>query len=207
LDVRIVYAPPESIGSYGGDIDNWMWPRHTCDFTFLRAYVSKDNVGVPYSKDNVPYRPKSVFKVSLDGLKEGDLTFIMGYPGRTFLNYTVSEYRASIGDMKEDIDFAQKAIDFFGRAWKNNRALQIKYASRVRSLNNGLKNRTGKLEGLGKGDVENKKKAGEQSFTQWVNGKPGRKKAYSGILEKIAAFMTDNESFYKKERRLSRLVS
>ena len=79
-DIRIAYAPPRDLGNFGGDIDNWMWPRHTCDFTFLRAYVSKDNEGVDYSTENVPYKPRSILKISTEGFKDGDFSFVMGYP-------------------------------------------------------------------------------------------------------------------------------
>ncbi|MFW6140618.1 MAG: S46 family peptidase, partial [Acidobacteriota bacterium] len=79
-DIRIVYAPPRDLGNFGGDIDNWMWPRHTCDFAFLRAYVSPDNEGVDFSEDNVPYQPKSVIKISTQGFDKGEFSFVMGYP-------------------------------------------------------------------------------------------------------------------------------
>jgi len=78
-DIRLVYAPPRDLGNFGGDIDNWMWPRHTCDFSFLRAYVSEENVGTDYSPDNVPYQPKSIIKISLNGVAPDDFTFVMGY--------------------------------------------------------------------------------------------------------------------------------
>lgn len=95
-DIRIAFAPPRDLGNFGGDIDNWMWPRHTCDFDFLRAYVSKDNVGVDFSPDNVPYKPKSILKISLEGFQEGDFSFVMGFPGRTSRNYSLSELEFDI---------------------------------------------------------------------------------------------------------------
>ena len=206
-DIRLVFAPPESIGSYGGDIDNWMWPRHTGDFSFLRAYVSKNNVGVAFNKNNVPYKPKSVIKLSLDGVKHGDFTFIMGYPGSTYLNYTFSQYTESIGDMKRRINQYKDIIDFFELRGKDNRGIQIKYASRVKGLNNGYKNRMGKLEGLEKNRVGEKKKHFEKKYKDWITKDEGRKKKYDGILEKIDDFFKRNSSFYLKVSKSSALVS
>lgn len=100
-DIRLSYAPPRDLGNFGGDIDNWMWPRHTCDFSFLRAYVSKDNIGVDHSQENVPYKPHSIMKISTKGFKEGDFSFVMGYPGRTYRNYTLSELQFDIGNLKK----------------------------------------------------------------------------------------------------------
>jgi len=88
-DIRIVYAPPSSIGKYGGDIDNWMWPRHTGDFSFLRVYCTPEGNGAGFSEDNVPYKPKVWLKAAQEDLKDGDFTFIMGYPG------TTTRYRTS----------------------------------------------------------------------------------------------------------------
>ncbi|MCK7476552.1 MAG: S46 family peptidase [Candidatus Moduliflexus flocculans] len=97
-DVRLVYAPPQDLGNYGGETDNWMWPRHTCDFSFLRAYVAPDGTAADFSPSNVPYKPKVWLKVSLDGFKEGDFTFVMGYPGRTYRNYALSELKVRSGE-------------------------------------------------------------------------------------------------------------
>ncbi|MCP5045711.1 MAG: S46 family peptidase [bacterium] len=205
-DVRLVYAPPMALGNFGGNIDNWMWPRHTCDFSFLRAYVSKDNRGVAYSKDNVPYRPRSVIKISLEGLKDGDFTFLMGYAGRTSRNFTTSEYRYDLEDMKQTVIFYQGLIDFLESAGKDNRAIQIKYASKIKRLKNTAKNQRGKLEGLDKRGVMARKQALEKKLMQWVEQDPKRKKKYGGILEKIKTFMVENTSFYQKEDQVSALV-
>ncbi|KAG9560098.1 hypothetical protein KCV01_g21372, partial [Aureobasidium melanogenum] len=95
-DVRLVYAPPESIGKFGGDVDNWMWPRHTGDFSYLRAYVSKDGKSATYSKDNVPYHPKHVIQVNPEGLENGDYVMVVGYPGRTNRYRLAQEVKSSI---------------------------------------------------------------------------------------------------------------
>ncbi|HLP48698.1 MAG TPA: S46 family peptidase, partial [Candidatus Kapabacteria bacterium] len=182
----------------GGDIDNWMWPRHTCDFSYLRAYVSKDNVGTEYSADNVPYKPAAYFKISLDGLKEKDFTFVMGYPGATYRNITLAQLKGDIAQTKERIQLFKKHIDFFENAGKDSREIQIKYANRVKSLNNNMKNREGKLEGLEKTGIIDKKQAFEEKFIQWVNNDPAKLKKYGLILKKIEDFSNVEAAFMRK---------
>jgi hypothetical protein len=206
-DLRIVYAPPLAIGNYGGEVDNWMWPRHTCDFTFLRAYVSKDNEGVPYSPDNVPYQPKSILKISLEGVKEDDFTFIMGYPGRTRRNYTASEFQFDVEDMEQTIERYKSMIDFFERASKNDRGIRIKYASTIKGLNNGLKNRIAKLEGFQKHSIVEKKKKLEEKLMQWAAQDPQRQKKYGNILTDIEKFIQTNIDFYRKKQRMDAMLS
>jgi hypothetical protein len=206
-DLRIVCAPPQDLGNFGGDIDNWMWPRHTCDFSFLRAYVSPKNIGVDYSLDNVPYHPKSIFKISLDGFKEEDFSFVMGYPGRTYRNYTLSELENDIENMKKRIALYTDIIAFFEKAGENRRDIQIKYARIVRGLNNSLKNYQGKIEGMEKIDLVEKKKAQEEKFMDWVSQDPERKHEYGGILQDIEAFMGRFEIHQAKYTLLNQLVS
>lgn len=206
-DVRIVYAPPQSIGTYGGEIDNWMWPRHTGDFSFLRAYVSTDNVGVPYSPDNVPYQPPSILKASIDGVKPGDFTFVMGFPGETYCRYTLSELQFDIQRKKQRIDTYKDIIAFIEQAGKNNRSIQIKYASKIRGLSNGLKNRIAALEGFQKQSIIERKKDFEEKFLQWVKQGEQEKKKYGTALTKMKNFIRENKDFYHKYRRFSDLTS
>ncbi len=197
-DLRLVYAPPQCIGNYGGDIDNWMWPRHTCDFSYLRAYVSKDNVGAEYNEANVPYKPTAYLKISIDGVKEGDFTFVMGYPGTTYRNYTVSELQYDITVNRERVQSFKEIIAFFEKAGQDNREIQIKYASRVKGLNNSLKNREGKLEGLEKAAVITNKQAFEDKFNQWVNSDSVKAKKYAAILKKIEDFSKVKSDFMRR---------
>ncbi len=206
-DIRIVYAPPRDLGNFGGEIDNWMWPRHTCDFAFLRAYVSKDNIGVEYNRDNVPYQPKSIIKISLEGVQDGDFTFVMGYPGRTYRNYTLPELLNDLDRMKQGIQSRKEIIAFFEDAGQDNKAVEIKYASKVKGLYNGLKNYRGKLEGMEKISLVQKKKAQQLQFTEWVNADPKRQNRYGSILEKVKIFMEKYKQFNKKNQRLSQLTS
>jgi hypothetical protein len=197
-DIRLVYAPPQDLGNFGGDIDNWMWPRHTCDFSFLRAYVSKEGSGVDHSPENVPYKPKSILKISLDGIKPGDFTFVMGYPGQTYRNYTQSEVRFDREILERRIGLFQDIIAFFERAGQGNRDVEIKYAGLVKGLNNALKNFQGKIEGMDKISLVSKKKAAEDEFLAWVSQEPGRQKTYGKILDRVDGFMERFADFYWK---------
>jgi len=205
-DVRIVYAPPQSIGNYGGEIDNWMWPRHTGDFSFLRAYVSKENVGVPYSPDNVPYQPSAILKVSSDGVKPGDFNFVLGYPGTTYRKYTLSELEFDIQRMKQRIDTYKDIINFLEEAGKNDRSIQIKYASQIRGLDNGLKNRIATLDGIQKQSIIERKKDFEEKFSQWVEQGTPEKKKYGTALTEMENFILENRDFYQKYQRFSDLT-
>lgn len=206
-DIRLVYAPPQDLGNFGGDVDNWMWPRHTCDFSFLRAYVSKDNKGADYSPENVPYHPKSVITISLKGVKEGDFTFVMGYPGRTYRNYTLSEILSDIDRMKESIKTRKNLIRFYEEAGKNNKDIEIKYAGKIKGMNNGLKNYQGKLEGMKKSGLIDRKKEYEIDFKKWILRSSEYKKKYKNCLEDIRLFTESSAKTNKKRSYLSELLS
>ena len=197
-DIRLVYAPPQDLGNFGGDIDNWMWPRHTCDFSFLRAYVSPDGRGVDHNQENVPYRPKSIMKISLEGVRPGDFTFVMGYPGRTYRNYTLSEVEFDREVLERRIGQFQDIIAFFEEASRANRDVEIKYAGLVKGLNNALKNYQGKIEGMDKISLDSKKEESEKAFLEWVSENPDRQKAYGDILGRVDAFMKRFAEFYWK---------
>ncbi len=206
-DIRIVYAPPQDLGNFGGEIDNWMWPRHTCDFSFLRAYVSKDNLGIEYSEDNVPYKPKSIIKLSLEGVRDGDFTFVMGYPGRTYRNYILSELLQDMDRLRESIEFRKDIIAFFEGVGQNDKSVKIKYASKVKRLYNGLKNYKGKLEGMEQIGMVERKKAQEKEFLTWINADEKRQKKYGAILSKIQNFIKKYAEFKQKNQLLSQITS
>jgi len=194
-DVRLVYAPPQDLGNFGGEVDNWMWPRHTCDFSFLRAYVGPDGTAADFSPKNVPYEPKVWLKPSLDGFKEGDFTFVMGFPGRTYRNYALSELKADIEDMTKRIKDTQERIKFYEEAGKVDKEVEIRYASLVKGLYNGLKNRQGKLEGFQKYDVLAKKAAQEKDLMDWIKADPARAKKYGGAPAALEAFLARQKAF------------
>jgi hypothetical protein len=194
-DVRLVYAPPQDLGNYGGETDNWMWPRHTCDFSFLRAYVGPDGTAADYSPSNVPYEPKVWLKVSLDGFKEGDFTFVMGYPGGTARNDALAELKSDQENMAKRIKDIQDRIGFFEAAGKNDKEVEIRYASLVKGLYNGLKNMQGKLEGFVKYDLVAKKAAQEKELLDWINADPARAKKYGAAPAALDAFLVRQKVF------------
>jgi hypothetical protein len=194
-DVRLVYAPPQDLGNFGGETDNWMWPRHTCDFSFLRAYVAPDGTAADYSPTNVPYKPKVWLKVSLDGFKEGDFTFVMGFPGRTYRNYALPELKADQESMTKRIKDIQDIIRFYEDAGKADKEVEIRYAAQVKGLYNGLKNMQGKLEGFLKYDLVAKKAAQEKELLDWINADPARAKKFGGAPAALEAFLARQKAF------------
>ncbi len=205
-DIRMVYAPPKDLGNFGGDIDNWMWPRHTCDFTFLRAYVSPENTGIEYDPDNIPYKPHAVLKISLEGLKDGDFTFVMGYPGRTYRNFTTAELQNDIKKMKSNLRLRSEIIDFLEKAGSKSKAVEIKYASKLRSLNNGLKNYLAKLEWFQKSDVVAQKQLQEKKLTSWIGSDAGRAEKYKDVLENVSAITARIAAFDQGKEILEEFV-
>jgi hypothetical protein len=202
-DVRLVYAPPQDLGNFGGEVDNWMWPRHTCDFAFLRAYVARDGRGADYDLGNVPYKPKSFLRISLDGVREGDFTFVMGYPGRTYRNHTLSELEFERESLRRRLEQFRDIIAFYEKAGQDSREIEIKYANLVKGLANSVKNAQGKLEGMDKVDLFGRKREAEQEFMSWVGQDPARQKQYGDVLGRVDAFMARYAEFAWKNNSLS----
>ena len=154
-DVRLVYAPAEGIGNFGGEIDNWMWPRHTGDFGFLRAYVGPDGKPADPAKTNVPYRPKHWLKVATQGVQEGDLVWIPGYPGRTFRYRTAEEVAAAREfAMPHSVALSREMIALLERENRRGKAVEIANYGRIRGFANGMKKYEGILLGMTDGRVE-----------------------------------------------------
>jgi hypothetical protein len=207
-DVRIVYAPPRDLGNFGGEVDNWMWPRHTCDFTYFRAYVSPEGLGADYSSENVPYEPKVHLNISKRGVADGDFTFIMGYPGRTYRNYSTPELLFDIELLKNSIKERVEYIDFFEKASDKSKAIEIKYAGMLKGLYNGLKNFRGKLEGFEKADLISIKKELDGKYKQWARQDEKRLLAYADIVDKINTyFESEYKSFYWRNRNVTSIFS
>jgi hypothetical protein len=198
-DVRIVYAPPEAIGNYGGDIDNWMWPRHTGDFSFLRAYVAPNGKPVEYAKENVPYKPAVYLATSLKGIKENDFTMIIGYPGRTG-RYATSYAIAQMQDYSYPTRIAmfKDWLAILGEEAKRGEDIKIKVASFDQMLNNSMKNWEGMLEGFKKGSLLDKKIDSEASFARWLDMSPDMKKKYGDVLPGIAAHYEQQKAYRDK---------
>ncbi|WP_025821560.1 S46 family peptidase [Shewanella marina] len=167
-DVRLVYAPPESVGAFGGDIDNYEYPRHSGDFTFLRAYVGKDGKPAPYHKDNVPYQPKSYLKINADGVKAGDGVFVAGYPGSTSRYRLTSELEfASHWHYPEMAKRYQLKIDTINHFANNSADIDIKYAGTLASMANRMKKLNGLLDGFKATDIIGFKQQREDDFIAW----------------------------------------
>ncbi|MPT35192.1 MAG: S46 family peptidase [Flavobacterium sp.] len=181
-DVRLVGAPPSSIGKFGSDTDNWVWPRHTGDFSLFRIYADKNNRPAAYSKDNVPYKPKHFFPVSIKGVKENDFTMVMGYPGRTqeyLPSYAVAQIVNDLNPAKIEVrDAALKVQDGFMR--KDN-AIKIQYASKYASIANYWKKWIGETKGLKKSNALAIKQKFEQEFQEKVV-KSGKQAEYGNLL-------------------------
>jgi Peptidase S46 len=187
-DVRLVYAPPRAIGEFGGEVDNWEWPRHTGDFTFFRAYVGKDGNPKPYAEDNVPFRPQHSLKISKDGVREGDLAIVMGYPGNT------QRYRTSLAVAtrqgyvypKRD-QLLTAVIGVLEAHAKTGDQQELDYASRIKSLANVQKNARGMVFGLSRNAVAERKRREEKELKEWIAGSPERSQRWGTVLEDLLA--------------------
>jgi hypothetical protein len=195
-DIRIVYAPPGGIGVYGGEIDNWMWPRHTGDFSFLRAYVAPDGKSAPYAEENVPYQPKKYLAFSTAPLKEGDLTMVLGYPGTTrryrtsySIDYYVNTYYPGAIDRYEDL------IAILEEESAKDRDSAIKLASTIRGLENGYKNNQGMLEGLLKFGLLEEKLAEEKTLKDYMASNADLEKEYGNVFTSIGTLYDDYATY------------
>jgi hypothetical protein len=174
-DVRLAYAPPGSVGKFGGDVDNWMWPRHTGDFSFYRAYVGKDGKPAAYSPDNVPYRPKRWLKFADKPLGEGDFVMVAGYPGSTNRYALAEEFDNTAEWTYPTVGRHYKQlIALVGAAGKKNPDIQVKYASTMAGWNNTSKNYDGQLEGFKRIGATEQKHAEETAVLNWLKGQGGK---------------------------------
>jgi hypothetical protein len=185
-DVRLVYVPARSIGEYGGELDNWVWPRHSGDFAFLRAYVAPDGSSAEFSKDNVPYTPAKFLKVNQRGVKENDFVFILGYPGRTFRHQPAKffEYHETYF-LKYISELYDWQIATMQDLSKGNETLAIKYAAREKSLANVTKNYKGKLQGFRRTGLTNQKHEDEKALQQFITADAQRSSKYGNVIPRI----------------------
>lgn len=207
-DIRLVYAPPNSIGNYGGEIDNWIWPRHTGDFAFLRAYVSPEGKTVKFSKDNVPFKPKHFFPISTKGFDDGAYQMIMGFPGRTFRHRTAADVKVAYEEaLPTTVDLFSARIDIINKWSKKDRAIELKYANRVRGLENTYKNSIGVLAGMKRIKLIQMKEAEEVEFLKFINSNPELKNKYGNTLAEIDKLINDLLQYNKKRMMLINLQS
>ena len=181
-DVRLVGAPPSSIGKFGGDTDNWMWPRHTGDFSIFRVYAGEDNEPAAYSEKNVPFRPKKFFKVNARGIKEGDFTMVYGFPGTTreYLFSDAVKYTALTSNPHK-IALRTLRLNIQKEEMNKDQAVRIKYASKQASVANAWKKWQGEAKGILKMKAIENKQAFEAKFAEWAKGKP----EYEGLVERF----------------------
>jgi hypothetical protein len=185
-DVRLVYVPPRSIGEFGGETDNWVWPRHTGDFSFMRAYVAKDGATADYSPDNVAYQPRRHLKIAPQGVNENDFVFILGYPGRTFRHQPAAfyEYHQKYF-LPFNADWNAWQIEMMEAAGKDNSEVAIRLSSRIKSLANRMKNYRGKLQGFYRLSLLEKKKQEERELQAFIDADVKRKTQYGTVLPEI----------------------
>jgi hypothetical protein len=202
-DARLVYAPHEGVGFFGGDADNWMWPRHCGDFALLRAYVGPDGKPAEHAKDNVPYKPKSWLKLAREGVKEGDLVFVAGYPGRTQRLATAGEIEERIRwSYPRSIAMSQKHIDTLHRVADGDEDLSIKAAGSIFGLENGEKKSQGILQSAEAQGIVGLKQKEEKELTAWIEAKPERGKKYGEAIKKLNALLADE----RKDRETDEAV-
>jgi hypothetical protein len=193
-DIRLVGAPPVAIGKFGGNTDNWVWPRHTGDFSLFRIYAGKDNKPATYSPGNVPYKPKKFFRVNLKGLNDGDFSMVLGYPGTT-QRYIPSQAVDLIINQSNPAKVAIRTVklDIWSERMKTDPKIRIQYAGKYASASNPWKKWQGEIKGLNRTDVITMKKESEAGFMKWVNENPDRIRKYGRVL-------SDFDKLYKELR-------
>ena len=185
-DVRFVGAPPASAGKFGGDTDNWEWPRHTCDFSMFRVYAGPDNEPADYSPDNVPLRPKQFLNISLKGVQEGDFAMIMGYPGSTQRFQTAAQLQNMLDN--NDVRIAARGVrqDVLWAAMRADEKIGLQYASKYSGSSNGWKKWIGEKEAFEALDIIPREEQKERELTAWINADPTRKAAWGDAIDRIA---------------------
>ena len=207
-DVRLVYVPPVSIGAYGGELDNWVWPRHSGDFAFLRAYVAPDGSAAEFSNKNVPYKPVKYLNVNPKGANENDFIFVLGYPGRTYRHQPAGfyEYHENyfLGYISSLFDWQINQMEQLG---KKDYALSIKYAARIKSLANTAKNFKGKLQGFKRAELSAKKREEEKQLQQYIDANSALKSKYGNVIPRVNELYTDLMKYANRNMWLDQIYS
>ena len=192
-DVRLVGAPPSSIGKFGGETDNWMWPRHTGDFSIFRIYAGKDNLPADYSEDNIPYTPKKSLKISRAGVKEGDFTFVYGCPGSTqeYVHSEAVKYISEVSD-PEKIALRTTRLQIMKKYMDNSQAVRIQYSSKYAGVANAWKKWQGEAKGLKKMKTVATKQAYEARFREWAQGTE-----FKDVLDNLAYIYQERNALYR----------
>lgn len=207
-DVRLVYAPPRSIGEYGGEEDNWMWPRHTGDFAFMRAYVAPDGSNAEFSLQNVPFRPKKYFPVAAEGVRNEDFAFILGYPGSTH-RHKSSHYLAFEENIRMPfmVDLYRWIIGLKEEMSAGNRGVAIKLSSSLKGLWNTVTRSLGQLQGMKNLHLVEQRQREEISLQKFIDSDPVRRRKYGSLLADLAKVYEDKAKRSRRDLTLSNLLS
>jgi hypothetical protein len=202
-DVRLAYTPAMGVGKYGGDIDNWMWPRHTGDFGFYRAYVGKDGKPAEYNVDNVPYIPDSYLSVSAKGVQEGDFVMVTGYPGRTNRYRIAAEVDNVFNNSYPKARVHNsKYVSLIEENSEDGSKARIAYESTIAGYNNYIKNYGSMIESFKKGTMFERKKQFEQELTNWINSDSTRKEQYGSVLGELSELIAQSQEHSERRRML-----
>jgi len=207
-DIRLVYAPPRAIGNYGDEIDNFMWPRHTGDFTLLRAYVGKDGKPAAYSPDNVPYRAPAHLQIATDGPKEGDFAMLAGYPGVTYRHRFASEFKERIEwGLPKTVEILDALIGIVQQRGKADPAAGVKYASQLSSLKNSSKRFSGELEGLRRSNAITVRADAQQAMYAWLAKSGGNAKATRASIDQAQTLLDAASAMRERDLLLNLLTA
>ncbi|WP_286262387.1 S46 family peptidase [Thalassotalea atypica] len=199
-DVRLVHAPASSIGKYGGDIDNWMWPRHTGDYGFYRAYVGRDGQPADYSEDNVPYKPKHYLKVNKSSVKDKDYIMVLGYPGRTNRYRIAQEVENQFTWVYPNAkEYRESIINLIHEQSAEGSDARIKYESTLAGLANYAKNYGSMIESYNKGDMLERKQKLESDLMDWVNADSKRKAKYGQALSGLRSLIKESDATQERD--------
>ena len=205
-DVRFVGAPPVSMGKFGGETDNWMWPRHTCDFSLFRIYANSDNEPAKYSEDNKPYTPVKSLKISLKGVQEGDFTFIMGYPGHTQRFQTAAELQdmVEINNLRVEARTVRQKV-----MWDEMMAdpvVRLQYADKFAGSANGWKKWQGEDLAFKKLNIIGRETAKEEALTKWIDKKKSRREAWGSAIGTIDNYIQNRKVLYRNIMLLTETI-
>ena len=206
-DVRFVAAPPASMGKFGGETDNWMWPRHTCDFSMFRVYADKNNQPAAYSPDNVPYKPVRSLKIATGGVKEGDYAMIMGYPGSTQRYQTATQLNQMIATHRISIDARTVRQDLMWEAMCADPSVQLKYANKYAGSANGWKKWQGEELAFDNLNIIPREEQKEAALKAWIEADPARKALYGDPVADIDAYVKKNAADNQAVTLLSETVN
>ena len=199
-DVRLVHAPPSGVGKFGGDTDNWMWPRHTGDYGFYRGYVSRDGKAADYSTDNVPYVPKHHLKIAKEGVKEGDFVMVLGYPGRTNRHRLPSEVATTFDwNYPAFVQQSAESLAIIERETKNDPDAKLKYAGQVAGINNYYKNRKGMLTSYENSDFLTRKTREHNELKAWINANAARKQQFGADIVEVEKLIAQRDAEAKRD--------